>query len=192
MPLRTPRDTEGKFQELSLTMRAWKHLWNCHLYHSWNINSLWCSDAICWLRSGSTLAQVMACCLMAPSHYLNQCWLHNVLWHSPGSNFTRSSQATILYNVIEHYTCKITSTSPRGQWVNGPTTHASPPPTHTQTYTHLLLNNIHNRNLSKKCPNATYYTPDEIIWYMPCLYQSGSCAKRPPLMLALNVRWSLA
>ena len=26
-------------------------------------------------RSGSTLAQVMACCLTAPSHYLNQCWL---------------------------------------------------------------------------------------------------------------------
>ena len=28
-----------------------------------------------WQRSGSTLAQVMVCCLMAPSHYLNQCWL---------------------------------------------------------------------------------------------------------------------
>ena len=26
-------------------------------------------------RSGSTLAQVMVCCLMAPSHYLNQWWL---------------------------------------------------------------------------------------------------------------------
>ena len=26
---------------------------------------------------GSTLAQVMACCLTAPSHYLNQCWLYN-------------------------------------------------------------------------------------------------------------------
>ena len=26
-------------------------------------------------RSGSTLAQVMACCLTAASHYLNQCWL---------------------------------------------------------------------------------------------------------------------
>ena len=26
-------------------------------------------------RFGSTLAQVMACCLSAPSHYLNQCWL---------------------------------------------------------------------------------------------------------------------
>ena len=42
-------------------------------------NSLWPSDAI-WghttrHRSGSTLAQVMACCLAAPSHYLTQCWL---------------------------------------------------------------------------------------------------------------------
>ena len=26
-------------------------------------------------RSGSTLAQVMVWCLMAPRHYLNQCWL---------------------------------------------------------------------------------------------------------------------
>ena len=38
-------------------------------------NSLRPSDAIWWHRSGSTLAQVMACCLTAPSHYLNQCWL---------------------------------------------------------------------------------------------------------------------
>ena len=37
------------------------------------INSLWPSDVI-WLQgSRSTLAQVMACCLTAPSHYLNQC-----------------------------------------------------------------------------------------------------------------------
>ena len=39
------------------------------------LNSLWPSDAIWWQISGSTLAQVMACCLTAPSHYLNQCWL---------------------------------------------------------------------------------------------------------------------
>ena len=39
------------------------------------LNSLGPSDAIWWQRSGSTLAQVIACCLMAPSHYLNQCWL---------------------------------------------------------------------------------------------------------------------
>ena len=33
------------------------------------------SDAIWGHRSGSTMFQVMACCLTAPSHYLNQCWL---------------------------------------------------------------------------------------------------------------------
>ena len=47
------------------------------------LNSLWPSDAICWLRSGSTLAQVMASCWKAPGHYLNQCWpfIKGVLWH---------------------------------------------------------------------------------------------------------------
>ena len=39
------------------------------------LNSLRPSDAIWRHRSGSTLAQVMACCLTAPSHYLNQGWL---------------------------------------------------------------------------------------------------------------------
>ena len=38
------------------------------------INSLWPIDVICRQGSGSTLAQVMACCLATPSHYLNQCW----------------------------------------------------------------------------------------------------------------------
>ena len=38
------------------------------------VNSLWPSDATEHQGSGSTLAQVMACCLTAPSHYLNQCW----------------------------------------------------------------------------------------------------------------------
>ena len=37
-----------------------------------SVNSFWPCDAIWWHRSRSTLAQVMACCLMAPSHYLNQ------------------------------------------------------------------------------------------------------------------------
>ena len=41
------------------------------------VNSLWHSDTIWQHRSRSTLAQVMACCLTAPSHYLNQCWLIN-------------------------------------------------------------------------------------------------------------------
>ena len=56
-----------------------------------HINSLWLSDAICQHWPGSPLAQVMACCLTAPSHYLNQCWLiiKCVLWPSPENNFTR-------------------------------------------------------------------------------------------------------
>ena len=44
--------------------------WN---YHRFNL--LCPSEAIRWLRSGSTLTHVMAFCLMAPSHYLSQCWL---------------------------------------------------------------------------------------------------------------------
>ena len=47
------------------------------------INSLWSSDAIWWHRVGSTLAQVMACCLMVTSHHLNQYWL-KLLPHLPG------------------------------------------------------------------------------------------------------------
>ena len=34
-----------------------------------SLDSLWPQ------RSASTLAQVMDCCLVAPNHYLNQCWL---------------------------------------------------------------------------------------------------------------------
>ena len=86
------------------------------------VKSLWLSDAIRWhkYRSGSTLAQVMACCLMAPSHYMNQCWLliSEVFLHSPDCSFRSSGQATFLYNVFKNYTFKFTATSHRGQWFN--------------------------------------------------------------------------
>ena len=39
-----------------------------------SVNSLWPNDAIWRHRSGSTLTQVMACCLTTPNHHLNQCW----------------------------------------------------------------------------------------------------------------------
>ena len=47
-------------------------------------NSMRPSDNIWHPITGSTLAQVMAWCLMAPSHYLDQCGLIicRVLWHS--------------------------------------------------------------------------------------------------------------
>ena len=49
-----------------------------------DLNSLWPGDAIWRHGTRSTLAQVMVCCLTAPSHYLNQCWLviSEVPWYS--------------------------------------------------------------------------------------------------------------
>ena len=106
-------------------------------------NSLWPSDAIWWQRSGSILVQVMACCLTAPNHYQNQCWLiiSKVQWHSSEDNFTWDTLAINHTKIIlkkisfksprgqgvkgsalefENYSLKITSISPRGQWVNKP------------------------------------------------------------------------
>ena len=41
--------------------------------HGHGINSLWPSDAKLQHTSRLALAQVMDCCLMAPSHYVKQC-----------------------------------------------------------------------------------------------------------------------
>ena len=81
-----------------------------------SIYSLWPSDVIWRHRTGSTKAQVMACCLMAPSHYLNQCWflISDVSWHSSWNNFSVSTQAITLSNNFENDILKITATSPRG------------------------------------------------------------------------------
>ena len=42
------------------------------------VNSLWPNDAKWWHETWSILAQMMACCLMAPSHYLNHVDLSSV------------------------------------------------------------------------------------------------------------------
>ena len=77
------------------------------------------SDAIRWQGTESTLAQVMACCLTAPSHYLNQYWLiiSEVLWHSSESITMRRSEDTNQKNKIENYIFRIAFRSPWGQWV---------------------------------------------------------------------------
>ena len=71
--------------------------WSLLHKHAYNIDSLRPSDAIWWHRSRSTLAQVMACCLMAPSHYRNQCWLifSKVQWHPLEGNCTKIAQSLI-------------------------------------------------------------------------------------------------
>ena len=83
------------------------------------LNSLWPGDdAIWWYTTGWTLAQVMACCLTAPSHYLNQCWLtiRVVLWHSSEGNFSGNAQDICPGYEFENLWFKITVT--KGQWVN--------------------------------------------------------------------------
>ena len=72
----------------------------------WNlINSLWPSYVIWQHMSGSTLAQVMAWCLMASSHYLNQCLLllimRVVLWHLPWINVIRNVQDIYLWSIFD-------------------------------------------------------------------------------------------
>ena len=44
------------------------------------LDSLWPSDTIFWHKSASGLDQVMDCCLTAPIHYFNQCWLVTSNW----------------------------------------------------------------------------------------------------------------
>ena len=66
--------------------------------HLFCINTLWPSDTIWRHRTGSTLAQIMACCLTAPSHYLNQCWLiiSKSHWHLGDRHFTKDTSVTNL------------------------------------------------------------------------------------------------
>ena len=62
-------------------------------FSSVQVNPLWLDDAIWQNRIGSALAQVVDSCLMAPSHYLNQCWLiiSEVQWQSIHAIFTRDT-----------------------------------------------------------------------------------------------------
>ena len=61
----------------------------------------------------------MACCLMAPSHYLNQCWLiiSRVQRHLSEGNFTIDTSGINHWNYLENYLSKNSFKSPRGQWV---------------------------------------------------------------------------
>ena len=73
--------------------------------------------------SGSTLTQIMACCLVAPSHYLNQCWLiiTKFQWHSSEGNFTIDILVSSHWTLLENYLSKICFRSPVGQWVKDDT-----------------------------------------------------------------------
>ena len=117
--LTNPQWGRGHSSEGNFTLNA-QDIYPWHeLKINW-FNSLWSSDAIWRQRSRSTLAQVMTCCLTAPSHYLNQCWLiiREVQWHSFLDNFTRDTSTINHYDTFENYITKISFNFPRGQWVN--------------------------------------------------------------------------
>ena len=68
-------------------------------------------------RTGSTLAQLMACYPTAPSHYLKTMTNHQ--WGIiTESSFTGNTQDIYSWFEFENYQFKITATSPWGQWVN--------------------------------------------------------------------------
>ena len=77
------------------------------------VYSLWHSYAIWRHKSGSTLLQVMAWCLTAPSHSPNLCWLINITTQ-------RHSRRVIPQQSITKKTLKISFKFTRGpiQWVN--------------------------------------------------------------------------
>ena len=74
------------------------------------VNSLGPCDAIWRHISLSTPTQVMACCRMAPSHYLNQCWLVGFCC----INIKTVSQEILMISInkFENYNLESTAASP--------------------------------------------------------------------------------
>ena len=65
------------------------------------VNSLRSSDVIWLQKSWATLVKVMDCGLMAPSHYLNQCWLiiSKILWYLVASSILILLWVSLLWHV---------------------------------------------------------------------------------------------
>ena len=65
-------------------------------------------------RPWSTLAQIVASCLLVASNYTKQCWLDISAWQSHKCNFTQSASTINYQNQIENYMSEISFRSPRG------------------------------------------------------------------------------
>ena len=79
-----------------------RSLWVWRIWSAQNeFNKLWPSGAIWCQRSWSTLVQVMAWCLMAPSHYLNQFWLP-IVFASSWPGFMMTSSNGNIFRVTGH------------------------------------------------------------------------------------------
>ena len=79
---------------------------------------MWPSDAIWWHRSGSALAEVMACCLQHQAITWTNLDFSLASFHDIHlRNLTAIAVGNILYNELENYALNITAISLRGQWV---------------------------------------------------------------------------
>ena len=76
---------------------------------------LWPSDGLCY--HWSTLVEVMACCLMAPSHYLNSYWLIRPPVTHFNDILTKVSHIFIEESAIENVLCQNSSILIRPQSV---------------------------------------------------------------------------
>ena len=84
------------------------------------VDPWWPGDATWRHRSGSTSAQGMTWCHQATSHSwtsIETCY-QSGLWSSPESDFARSAHEINPEHVFGNHTCKMTTTSPRSQWIN--------------------------------------------------------------------------
>ena len=116
--------------------------------NAYHVTSLRHSDVIWRQGSRSTLAQVMACCLTAPSHYLKQCWLaiSKLKWHSPERISIRSIANTRQRNKIENWYVKSHSDFPMSQ-----------PFFHTWLWHHDWLGNSYQLiDINKWCPTLNW------------------------------------
>ena len=135
----------------------------------------------------------MACCLTAPSCYLNQCriFIIGVLWYSPHNNFKVSTLDINSSNEFENFTLKITATSPRSRWVKNiykkrslPVLasdtavtrewHKSHDALHDpeiKTYGHILLTTCHSTLNTHHKPLIDWFgSPLFWFWYRKTIY----------------------
>ena len=88
--------------------------WEFRVCPRGQFSSLYLNDAIWRHGSGSTLTLIEACCLRAPNHYLNQCWLticeflrHSlraIVWRVPKLLVSIMSLDIILLKILSHLT----------------------------------------------------------------------------------------
>ena len=129
-------------------------------------NSLWLSDTIWWYRSWSTLAQITACCLAAPSHYLNQCWLivSTDQWHLSKGNITRDAPAINHENQLQFASIEFLWNLPR-----------------VNELSHILIRSGHGKNCTVVGIMTTNISEKS--------FHKATCNEKLTIIFAVGLMW---